>query len=233
MRSSGPKRPGTPLQDARLRRLERQLQRRPRTRLPDGRKVDGANRTKTKHAIATLQARARRRSHDLAEQVSHRLTNNHSEIVFEELPIKDMTASARGTVEEPGVGVACKRGLNMSILGVGWGRIIARTRDKAQRRGATVVQVNPAYTSQTCPDCGTVDGSQRVTRSRYECRVCGYEGHADIGAARNILRRAPDASANGVSACGTWVAACRDLQTSVGSTKQEQQNRHSTAPAVA
>jgi putative transposase len=211
----------------RLLRLERRLARQPKTVLPDGRKIDGANRTKTKAAIAKLKARARRRRHDFAEQVSNMLTNSHGVIVFEQLPIEVMTRSAKGTVDQPGSNVRQKSGLNRSILDVGWGRIVQRTKDKAVRRGATVVQVPAAYTSQTCPDCGTVDGSQRVSRSKYECRTCGYQGHADTGAARNILARGMLASADGTS-----VAACGDFALA-GSAKQENENGYSAAPAAA
>jgi putative transposase len=217
-----------PKEVERHRRLKRRLARQPKQALPDGRKVDGANRRKTKTALAKLEARAHRRRHNFAEQVSNTLTNSHGVIVFERLPVGSMTRSAKGTVEQPGTHVRQKASLNRAILNVGWGRIVQRTKDKAARRGSRVVLVDAAYTSQTCPDCGTVDEAQRVSRSKYECRTCGYQGHADTGAARNILARGMS-----VSAQGTGVAACGDLQTSVGSAKQENENGHSTAPAAA
>ncbi|KXT29492.1 hypothetical protein HMPREF3036_02640 [Sutterella sp. KLE1602] len=37
------------------------------------------------------------------------------------MKVKNMTASAKGTVEEPGSRVAQKSGLNRSILDQGWG----------------------------------------------------------------------------------------------------------------
>lgn len=217
----------TPKEKERMRRLERRLARQPKTTLPDGRKVDGSNRRKTKQAIAKLKARARRRRHDFAEQTSARLANSHGVIVFEQLPVKDMTKSARGTIEKPGTNVRQKAGLNRSVLNVSCGRIIQRTKDKAVRRGSTVIQVNPRHTSQTCPDCGIVDADQRVARSKYVCDACGYQGHADTGAARNILTRGI------ASADGTSVAACGDLQPLGGSAKQENSNGYSTVRPAA
>jgi len=47
----------------------------------------------------------------------------HGVVVIENLRVKAMTASARGTAEEPGRNVAAKAGLNRSILDKGWGEM--------------------------------------------------------------------------------------------------------------
>ena len=215
--------PLTVKEQQRLVRLQRKLARQPKQRTEDGRMVDGSNRARTKQQIAKLKARARRRRHAFAEQVSAHLTNNHGVVVFEQLPVAAMTRSAKGTLQHPGVNVRQKAGLNRAILDVGWAHLVERTKQKAARRGAVVRQVNPAYTSQTCPDCGTVDPAQRVTRSRYDCRACGYHGHADVGAARTILVRGTSHPPTGSG----WQPV-QDLQTPVGSMTQEQTNGHST-----
>jgi putative transposase len=59
---------------------------------------------------------------------------------------------------------------------------------KAESAGRTVVTVDPHYTSQTCAECGNVDAGNRVTQAAFRCRCCGHEDHADVNAARNILR---------------------------------------------
>jgi putative transposase len=48
------------------------------------------------------------------------VAKNHGLIVLEDLNIKNMTASAAGTVEEPSKNVAQKAGLNRAILEFGW-----------------------------------------------------------------------------------------------------------------
>jgi putative transposase len=69
-----------------------------------------------------------------------------------------------------------------------WQRGLIRrwVEQQAQERGLQVVEVNPAYTSQTCSQC-----EQRGTRRRhaFTCLQCGYQEHADINAARNIRAR--------------------------------------------
>ncbi len=49
-----------------------------------------------------------------------------------------------------------------------------------------VIEINPAYTSQTCRACGHLDKAARKDR-RYKCVACGHADHADLNAARNIL----------------------------------------------
>jgi IS605 OrfB family transposase len=57
---------------------------------------------------------------------------------------------------------------------------------RAEERGMTVAEVNPAYTSQTCSRCGLL--GQR-TRHRFSCASCGFTAHADVNAAVNIRQR--------------------------------------------
>jgi len=57
---------------------------------------------------------------------------------------------------------------------------------KAQVAGVPVVQVDPAYTSQTCPECGHRERSNRKSQSEFRCQACGHEAHADLVGARNI-----------------------------------------------
>ncbi|MCI0525803.1 MAG: transposase [Acidobacteria bacterium] len=62
---------------------------------------------------------------------------------------------------------------------------------KASAAGCRRQHVNPAYTSQTCPQCGYVDGANRKG-DRFQCRYCGHEGHSDQVAAINQKARLDD-----------------------------------------
>ncbi|MEV1249274.1 transposase [Nonomuraea sp. NPDC049750] len=66
---------------------------------------------------------------------------------------------------------------------------ITFTRYKAARAGVAFVLVDPAYTSQICPDCGYASRATRPARGRFVCTRCGLAGHADHIAARNIATR--------------------------------------------
>ncbi|MEU7858669.1 transposase [Nonomuraea sp. NPDC049141] len=65
----------------------------------------------------------------------------------------------------------------------------AFTRYKAARAGVAFLLVDPAYTSQACPECGNVSRANRPARGRFVCTRCGLAGHADHIAARNIATR--------------------------------------------
>ncbi|MGP3975259.1 RNA-guided endonuclease InsQ/TnpB family protein [Streptomyces sp. 8N114] len=81
----------------------------------------------------------------------------------------------------------------------GWGRValhswaFAQLGDfivyKAKRAGVPLVFVDPAYTSQTCAECGHVDKRNRVDQGLFICRGCGVVAHADRNASRNIATR--------------------------------------------
>jgi transposase len=159
---------------------------RPVTRLQ--RKLSRAKRGSNRRQKARWQlARAHARNADCrkdwAEKTSTIIARRYDLIRIEDLNITGMTRSAKGTADAPGRNVAQKAGLNRAILDSGWGLFAARLDHKAAGR---VEKVNPAYTSQTCSQCNTRDRQARESQAVFRCRACGYCGHADVNAARNI-----------------------------------------------
>lgn len=57
---------------------------------------------------------------------------------------------------------------------------------KAKLAGVPVKIVNPAYSSQLCPECGTVGKQNRPSRDLFCCSSCEHTGEADVIAAQNI-----------------------------------------------
>lgn len=134
-------------------------------------------------AAARIQAREANRRKDWCEKTSTDLARRFDVIRFEDLRIKNMTRSARGTLETPGRNVQQKAGLNRAILAQGWGILARRTEDKAPGR---VEKVRAAYTSLRCSDCGWIDKNSRESQAGFVCTNCGFTCNADINAARNI-----------------------------------------------
>jgi transposase len=158
----------------RLRRLQRQLARAKR----------GSNRRgRVRHAIARLCARETDRRKDWAEKVSTDIARRFDVIRVENLKIGNMTRSAKGTRGDPGRNVRQKAGLNRGILRSGWGLLVRRLEDKAPGR---VEKIKPHYTSQRCSACGQVDRDSRESQAVFLCTACGFAGHADVNAAKNI-----------------------------------------------
>jgi len=179
----------------RCRKLQRRLA---------GQNKTGANRKRTLAALRVLKRRERERRGDFAAQVANRLATGHGIVVLEELNTRAMTASAEGTIAEPGRRVAQKAGLNRAILAKGWYRFELALRNAARYTGTRIVKVPAAYTSLTCSRCLHVDPESRESQARFRCTSCGHCENA----AKNIL------------AAGLAVTACGDL--AVGrSVKQE------------
>jgi putative transposase len=141
-------------------------------------------RARTKRAIAKLKAREADRRKDWVEKASTDIARRFDTIRIEALDVRAMTRTARGTVDQPGVRVAQKRGLNRAIGRSGWGLLAARLQHKAYGR---VEQIPAAYTSQRCSACGHVAPGNRKSQAVFECEACtAGRCNADVNAARNI-----------------------------------------------
>jgi putative transposase len=59
-------------------------------------------------------------------------------------------------------------------------------RYKCALRGIPLLEVDPAYTSQTCSRCGSI---HKPNGKQFVCLTCGHNDHRDANAAFNIARR--------------------------------------------
>ena len=164
----------SPLRQRRLQRLQRKLARARR----------GSNRrAQVKCAVARLSAREADARKDWVEKLSTDLARRFDVICVEDLRMRDITRSAKGTIAEPGRNVRAKAGLNRQILTSGWGILVRRLEEKAPGR---VMKIHPAYTSQRCSACGHVAGENRKSQAVFACTACRYTANADVNAAINI-----------------------------------------------
>ncbi|WP_406045090.1 transposase [Micromonospora sp. NBC_00898] len=168
-------------------RLKRLQQRLSRSRRVHGRNRRSSRRDAVRAELARLNAGIRDRRADFAAQTAVRLVRDHGLVAVEALRIKNMTASAKGTAEQPGRNVRQKAGLNRAILAKGWGGFLLKLEHAARYHGAEVVKVNPAYTSQTCHACKHIARESRESQAVFRCVACGHQDNADVNAAKNIL----------------------------------------------
>jgi putative transposase len=163
-----------PTEVRRMLRLQRRL----------ARATPGSHRRRrVKMAIARLKARETDRRKNWVETTSTRLTRRFDIIRVEDLKIKNMVRSARGTRSAPGKNVRAKARLNRSVHAAGWGGLVRRLEDKA---GSRVERVAPAFTSQRCHACGHCAAENRKSQAVFHCTACGHRDHADVNAAKNI-----------------------------------------------
>lgn len=133
---------------------------------------------KQRLVVARLLGKAARIRRDWQHKATTSICRTYGTVVIEDLRTQNMTSAGRG-----------KRGLNRSILNVGWHSIELMLAYKLEERGGTLIKINPAYTSQTCSACGTIDKQSRESQARFSCTSCGHTMNADHNAAINILRQ--------------------------------------------
>jgi putative transposase len=165
-----------------------------------------ANWQKQKAKITRLYIRIADVRNAYLHKASTTISKNHATVVLEDLRIRNMSKSAKGSKENPGKNVRAKAGLNRAILDQGWFEFRRQLEYKQHWRGGKVVAIPPQYTSQTCPACGLVSADNRKSQSKFACE-CGYHGHADHVAAMNIL-----AAGHAVSACGETAQSGRSVK---------------------
>ena len=154
--------------DRRLRRAKRAL----------SRKVRGSARyARQRRRVGAIAARAARIRRDWQHRATTGIARRFSTVVIEDLNTAGLTASGPR-----------KRGLNRAILNQGWQTIETMLAYKLGAAGGELVRVNPAYTSQCCSACGTIDKANRESQAVFVCKHCGHAEHADVNAATNILR---------------------------------------------
>ncbi len=156
--------------------------------------------------IHTSIAHARK---DFLHKATTTISQNHALVCIEDLQVRNMSRSSKGTVDAPGKNVRQKSGLNRAIQDQGWGEFRRQLEYKLVWNGGTLLAVPPHNTSRTCPACGHVSKDNRLTQAQFLCVDCGYKNNADVVGAINVLARG-----HRVLACGEPVQQGR-------STKQE------------
>jgi putative transposase len=159
-------------------------------------KMGSANWWKARHALAGFHARLKRQRRDAAHKIPSELAGKATRIAVEDLKLRNMTASARGTIEMPGHNVRQKTGVNRSLQDLSPRMIRRFVEYKVAWAGGVCVAVDPRRTSQRRSECGRHPGDDiatadvahgLITRDEFLCPPCSFACHADINAARNIL----------------------------------------------
>ena len=143
---------------------------------------------KAKARVQRLHARIGHARRDVLHKTSTAISQNHALVCIEDLQVRTMSTSAAGTADAPGRNVRAKSGLNKAILDQGWAEFRRQLEYKLEWRGGWLVAVPPQNTSRACPCCGQVSAANRQTQARFACVECGFEEHADLVGAINILR---------------------------------------------
>jgi len=144
---------------------------------------------------------------DFLHKTTTTINQNHALVCIEDLQVRNMSRSSKGSNEQHGKRVKQKSGLNRAILDQGWGEFRRQLDYKVSWNGGILLAVPPHNTSRTCPCCGHVSKDNRQTQEKFLCVDCGYENHADVVGAINVLERGYR-----LLACGESVQSGRSMK---------------------
>jgi putative transposase len=156
--------------------------------LARARKVSKRALKRARKDLARRHAKVAARRKDFLHKTTARLAHTLSLIGTEALAVRNLTRSARGTVEAPGRNVAQKAGLNRSILDTAPSTFLNMLRYKAEEAGTEFLEAETRRLkpSQRCPDCDAVRKKPLSLRI-HDC-ACGCRLGRDEAAALVLLR---------------------------------------------
>jgi putative transposase len=146
---------------------------------------------------------------DFLHKATTTISQNHALVCVEDLQVRNMSKSSKGNSEQHGKMVSQKSSLNRAILDQGWGEFRRQLDYKMLWNGGILLALPPHNTSRTCPRCSHTSKDSRLTQAKFLCVKCGYENHADVVGAINVLER------------GYRLLACGESAQSGHSAKQE------------
>ena len=123
-------------------------------------------------AVAHTHERTRFKRQDFTHKESRKIVNAFGFIAVEDLSINRLNKNH------------C---LAKSIQDAAWSSFFGQLASQAVEAGQTFVKVNPAYTSQTCHNCGYRALNKLTLRDRvFDCPCCNLSIDRDLAAALNI-----------------------------------------------
>jgi putative transposase len=161
-------------------------------RLPKGTRLQQSiNGKKSARRLAATHQRVRNLRRDFQHKTTSEIVRKSHATVIEDLSVKGMTASARGTEDVPGKRVKQKSGLNRAILDVGFYEIRRQIEYKNARVGKpTIVAERWFPSSKTCSGCGHLHRGLKLHHRVWTCPSCGQVNDRDFNASMNLERLA-------------------------------------------
>lgn len=129
-------------------------------------------RQKVRQRLARQHERIGAQRETYLHQVTAKIMQTHDLIAIEKLNVKGLA----------------KSNLARSVNDASWNILREMLAYKAERAGCQLIEVDPRYTSQTCPECGQIK-PKTLSQRLHECD-CGCVLDRDVAAARVILSRA-------------------------------------------
>ena len=148
-----------------------------------------AQRANKKKRVKAIHAKIKNRRADAIHKFTTQLVREHSFIVV-------------GNVSSSGL---AKTKMAKSVLDAGWFMLKTQLDYKSKAMQGVFLEVNEAYSTQTCSCCGSVSVNSPKGRAglgirEWTCPDCGALHDRDVNAARNILAAGHCRLAGGIPA---------------------------------
>jgi len=140
-------------------------------------KLAVAQRAKQKKRVKNIYAKMKNVRNDFNHKASSELVKRHELIKVGNVSSKAM--------------VARKKGWAKSATDSSWSSFKSMLLYKARRHGVEYQEVNEAWSSVTCSDCGLRTGPRGLSSlgvRAWQCSNCGASHDRDVNAAQNICR---------------------------------------------
>jgi putative transposase len=164
-----------------------------------------ANWNRARKKVSKIHQKLANSRKDYIHQLTASLVTMYCFFSTEKLQVKNMTASAKGTVTKPGKRVRQKSGLNREILSTSPALLFQTLKYKAEEAGCEWVEIDTRRVkpSQTCCCCGGQE-KKLLSERVHVCKLCNAELDRDENAAKVILSFALFDNATGLeqSRCG-------------------------------
>ena len=169
-----------------IRRVQRHLSRKTEHRKRDKKELS-KRQEKCRIRLARLKEKEAFIRANFLHEISCGLTDQYDTICIEDLAVKNMSRTAKGTVEAPGKNVKAKQGLNRVIVNSGLAMLRTQIEYKAAQKGRKVVVVSRwEPSSKNCSNCGAKN-EKLGSKTKWTCNNCGTDHDRDLNAAKNIL----------------------------------------------
>lgn len=128
------------------------------------------------------------KNHEWSKQIIDMVRDRLGRYATYKVVMEDLTGIRKNITDKHQQGIGRNRKEIRLINSWPYGNFKEKLKYKVLEDAHTKIEnVDPAYTSQTCSDCGSRNTNRNSTK--FKCNECGYEGNADINAAFNIAKR--------------------------------------------
>ncbi len=116
-------------------------------------------------AVAVKEAKEKGSNHIIMEDLNGKFSKSKAKDVENDQNFNDKTSSMQLS------------SIKKSVLGI------------CQKQHMSMTLVQPEYTSQRCPVCGSISEENRKSQENFKCIDCGYTINADKNATDNMIHR--------------------------------------------